>query len=97
MRQAGQVDKQQRTAALTSLLPSSLPPSHQITECAGPAACSYEGRMDALIDYQAAMIEDPSAYNFTIYNALMCAEGYTGPRCGSCSQGYGSAGAGECR
>ena len=53
--------------------------------------------MDALIDYQAAMIEDPSAYNFTIYNALMCAEGYTGPRCGSCSQGYGSAGAGECR
>ena len=81
-------------------LPSSPPlplPPHQITECAGPAACSYEGRMDALIDYQAAMIEDPSAYNFTIYNALMCAEGYTGPRCGSCSQGYGSAGAGECR
>jgi|LauGreSBDMM110SN_4_FD.fasta_scaffold70262_1 hypothetical protein len=60
-------------------------------------ACEYEGRVDEIIEYQAGLISEPGRYSFSEYNDLLCARGFTGPRCGVCEDGYGQLEAGECQ
>ena len=44
----------------------------QVIECMLGDACSYDGRIDRLIDYQAELILHPGLYNETEYWELMC-------------------------
>ncbi|KAJ9519462.1 hypothetical protein QJQ45_023180, partial [Haematococcus lacustris] len=49
-----------------------------------------DGMWSALLTaYQAQLVRDPSSYNYTTWNQLMCATGYQGNFCGSCAEGYG--------
>ncbi|GFH11899.1 uncharacterized protein HaLaN_07477 [Haematococcus lacustris] len=67
----------------------SSPFAMELYPCPNPQTCSAAGRSALLTAYQAQLVRDPSSYNYTTWNQLMCATGYQGNFCGSCAEGYG--------
>eukprot|EP00798_Chlamydomonas_sp_ICE-L_P002611 gene2611-30934_t len=73
------------------------PFSSQILECPNDNSCTYPNRTQHLQAYQSTLLASPELYNRTEYNVLLCAEGYTGPKCASCTLGYGYVDVAECK
>ncbi|KAL6760624.1 hypothetical protein V8C86DRAFT_1057288 [Haematococcus lacustris] len=74
----------------------SSPFATELYDCPNPASCSRDGRTHMLTAYQAQLVQNPRQYNATLWNSLMCADGYTGNFCGSCAPGYGSVAPARC-